>query len=278
MIKFFRKIRQSLLSEGKTRPNDSVGRAGKYMKYAIGEIVLVMIGILLALQVNEWNNERTRKMNEALIIEQLIADLKNSRSRLGQIIEMNEEKAKASAIVCHAFWKKNTPHDSIFQYMSIPQGTTVYSPNMGTARSLINSGNLALIKSADIKNEITAYVEKVEYRLKNVSRFEETYFRKARELLNEIVPSTQKPDSYFAKLIEESNSPSYAPERDEYKSDRPNHIEKIPFKVDKETLFQDKNVYMAYYNYLITHKRIGSLYKYILENTDALLDKLEGIG
>jgi hypothetical protein len=49
MIKFFRKIRQNLLLEGKT---------GKYLKYAIGEIVLVMIGILLALQVNNWNEER----------------------------------------------------------------------------------------------------------------------------------------------------------------------------------------------------------------------------
>lgn len=49
MIKFFRKIRQQLLNENKT---------SKYLKYAIGEIVLVMIGILLALQVNNWNNER----------------------------------------------------------------------------------------------------------------------------------------------------------------------------------------------------------------------------
>ena len=49
MIKFFRKIRQNLLMENKTR---------KYFKYAIGEIVLVMIGILLALQINNWNEKR----------------------------------------------------------------------------------------------------------------------------------------------------------------------------------------------------------------------------
>ena len=49
MIKFFRKIRQQLLSEGKT---------GKYIKYAIGEIILVVIGILLALQINNWNEQR----------------------------------------------------------------------------------------------------------------------------------------------------------------------------------------------------------------------------
>jgi len=49
MIKFFRKIRQNLLSEGKT---------GKYFKYAIGEIILVVIGILIALQINNWNQQR----------------------------------------------------------------------------------------------------------------------------------------------------------------------------------------------------------------------------
>ena len=50
MIKFFRKIRQNLLSEGKT---------GKYLKYAFGEIILVVIGILIALQINNWNENKS---------------------------------------------------------------------------------------------------------------------------------------------------------------------------------------------------------------------------
>ncbi len=53
MIKFFRKIRYDLMEKNKT---------GKYFKYAIGEIVLVVIGILIALQINNWN-EKTRKYN-----------------------------------------------------------------------------------------------------------------------------------------------------------------------------------------------------------------------
>ncbi|MDT0558333.1 DUF6090 family protein [Ichthyenterobacterium sp. W332] len=60
MIKFFRKIRYNLMSENKT---------GKYLKYAIGEIILVMVGILLALQVNNWNEGRKdiKKAHEILI-------------------------------------------------------------------------------------------------------------------------------------------------------------------------------------------------------------------
>ena len=49
MIKFFRKIRCDLIEKNKTR---------KYLKYAIGEIVLVVIGILISLQINNWNENQ----------------------------------------------------------------------------------------------------------------------------------------------------------------------------------------------------------------------------
>ena len=55
MIKFFRKIRQNLLSEDKTV---------KYLKYAIGEIMLVVIGIVIALQINNWNENRKNGIKE----------------------------------------------------------------------------------------------------------------------------------------------------------------------------------------------------------------------
>ncbi len=66
MIKFFRKIRQSLLVEGKT---------GKYFKYAIGEIVLVVIGILLALQINNWNEARKTRNKEMSYLTNIKNDL-----------------------------------------------------------------------------------------------------------------------------------------------------------------------------------------------------------
>lgn len=67
MIKFFRNIRQKLLQESKTT---------SYLKYAIGEIILVMIGILLALQVNDWNEIRKTKMFENEILNLIDQNLK----------------------------------------------------------------------------------------------------------------------------------------------------------------------------------------------------------
>ena len=67
MIKFFRHIRQNLIMENKT---------SKYFKYAFGEIVLVVIGILIALQINTWNEGRKARANEIKLIKGLMADAK----------------------------------------------------------------------------------------------------------------------------------------------------------------------------------------------------------
>ena len=87
MIKFFRKIRQNLLSEGKT---------GRYFKYAIGEIILVVIGILIALQINNWNESNKLKKEETLYLKRLKTDLEkdtlyynNNIDRANLLIDRN---------------------------------------------------------------------------------------------------------------------------------------------------------------------------------------------
>lgn len=63
MIKFFRHIRQRMIKEN---------RVSKYLLYAIGEIALVMIGILLALQVNTWNEGRKQTTHEQKVLKELL--------------------------------------------------------------------------------------------------------------------------------------------------------------------------------------------------------------
>jgi hypothetical protein len=79
MIKFFRKIRQNLLMENKT---------GKYFKYAIGEIALVVIGILIALSINNWNEQNKSNLKEVKILRELKNDLKSNYQELSTIKEM----------------------------------------------------------------------------------------------------------------------------------------------------------------------------------------------
>ncbi|TYA59664.1 DUF6090 family protein [Formosa maritima] len=73
MIKFFRKIRQNLLMENKT---------SKYFKYAIGEILLVVIGILIALQINNWNEKRIQQEQLVSVYERTLSDIDNDIQEL----------------------------------------------------------------------------------------------------------------------------------------------------------------------------------------------------
>ena len=77
MIKFFRNIRKKLILE-----NQSVIKNTNYFKYAIGEIVLVVIGILIALQINIWNEQRKTELNLKYKLNLLVTSLKNDRNRL----------------------------------------------------------------------------------------------------------------------------------------------------------------------------------------------------
>jgi hypothetical protein len=269
MIKFFRKIRQNMLTENKF---------SKYLLYALGEIVLVVIGILIALSINNWNNELNRKNAEKVIIEQLIADLTKSQIELKEIKESIENQAKASAIVCHAFFKKDLPNDSIYEYMRLPLGTATFSPTLGTARSIINSGNLTLIKSEDLKNKITAYVEVVEYKLKDINRYEETYFRNGQMLLKEVVQITNLlPKADLLRQTKDDNlSNSLVPRNDEL-SAIPKLIEKIPFETDLKELFQNYKLFSSYNSFLIAHRNSSYRYDDILVITSELLNTLKEV-
>jgi hypothetical protein len=83
VIKFFRHIRQSLLKEGKT---------SKYLAYAIGEIILVVIGILIALSINTWNQERINRTQSNELLRGIIKDLDQDIAGLDHSINYTESR------------------------------------------------------------------------------------------------------------------------------------------------------------------------------------------
>ena len=88
MIKFFRKIRQNLLMENVSK--GETGKTSKYIKYAIGEIVLVVIGILIALQINNWNERNKELKKEQAFLKEINLDFKSNKSQLDSIISYNK--------------------------------------------------------------------------------------------------------------------------------------------------------------------------------------------
>jgi len=78
MIKLFRNIRQNLILENKT---------SKYLKYAIGEIVLVVIGILIALQINNWNEGRKTKLKEVAVLSEILNSINGDFKLYDRVFE-----------------------------------------------------------------------------------------------------------------------------------------------------------------------------------------------
>jgi len=114
MIKFFRSIRKSLLSEGKT---------SKYFKYAIGEIVLVVIGILIALQINNWNENRKSQEKIDNYFEKMLVEMNQKKDWLKNYQKDNLKFNQDVERIAHITADKNA--DSIPVLKSLLGSLTV---------------------------------------------------------------------------------------------------------------------------------------------------------
>ena len=144
MIKFFRKIRYDLMEKNKT---------GKYLKYAIGEIVLVVIGILIALQINNWNNGRSDRNLEIKYLRSLKADFETDLINLDNFMVNRKLKFTDANNVLEMddpiTYKEINDMDSIIWNVFIWKNI---SPRTNTRDELIGSGNLNLITNDSIKS------------------------------------------------------------------------------------------------------------------------------
>lgn len=148
MIKFFRKIRQKLLSENKF---------SKYLIYAIGEIALVMIGILLALQVNNWNEKRKLKNEELKILSEFIQSLK---SDLETELSLTIKRIESDSIKINKVLQFTKEHknggESFAKYGSgfiVLTQELKFSPQTSTYRALESHG-VNLISNSKIRDLI----------------------------------------------------------------------------------------------------------------------------
>lgn len=150
MIKFFRKIRQQLLSENKF---------SKYLIYAIGEIILVVIGILIALQINNWNQAKQDGKKEQLLLNQLLVEYKSNLTQLNDKIYIRDEgiNSALSLLNYRSFEHQDVSNDSVNLHISRLIMRPTFDPELGVSTELINSGNLYLISNMDLRNKISAF-------------------------------------------------------------------------------------------------------------------------
>ena len=171
MIKIFRKIRQKLLNENKF---------SRYLIYAIGEIVLVVIGILIALQLNNYNDKLNQTEIEQKAIHNLKLDFEYNRSELNKSIEELITIRKNSFIILNYTGSKYQPTFDIDSILETVGSVPKYYPQNGFLLDLINSGKLGIIKNDILRNKLSSWLptlETLKDREKSVSDFSDDFIR-----------------------------------------------------------------------------------------------------
>ena len=152
-MKFFRKIRQSLLTENKFI---------KYLLYATGEIVLVVIGILIALQINNWNEDKKGRIREISFLENLNEDIKSDSLFYERAWFKNYPRKIAGLMKAKDYYQnKVIPNDTVQFLNDISfggiYGVGRFNSNDRTFQELVSTGNISLISNADIRARIGDY-------------------------------------------------------------------------------------------------------------------------
>lgn len=146
MIKFFRQIRQTMIKENKL---------SKYLLYAIGEIILVVIGILIALQINNANEEKKQRQKEVKYLRNIRNDLKINILELNKYIERRETQITAAISILEHYEGKPVEDYVEFNNNTINIYTwRKFFQNNNTFQELVNSGNLSLINNDSIKTKL----------------------------------------------------------------------------------------------------------------------------
>ena len=150
MIKFFRKIRQNLLMENNT---------GKYFKYALGEIILVVIGILIALQINNWNENRKAKAREVEILKDFKKELQFDIHQIDSIyMQYGRVKTAINQVLKHL--EEDLPYSDSLDYYLFDTALVYDAGGLtdGTYETLKSTG-FDLITNKEIRDLIILVYE-----------------------------------------------------------------------------------------------------------------------
>jgi uncharacterized protein YnzC (UPF0291/DUF896 family) len=200
MFRFFRKIKKSLIESG---------NAKRYFLYATGEIILVVFGILIALQINNWNEDRKNSKKEKIVLKELITTLEKNNEIVNERLTYIE-KFKASGLIILDVLDEKIPYsDTLHSHFVYAQFSGLGNLEARFSEAGYNALKLAgyeIIKSDSLKLQI---IEMFETYLPVLSSYEPETQSKMRDYYlqnfkNEMVPNdfeTLKNDSYYYEMV-----------------------------------------------------------------------------
>lgn len=159
MIKFFRISRRALMETGKTT---------RYFKYAIGEIILVVIGILIALQINNWNENRKYALDKTQFLNGMKLELKLDIDRADTLIARYKERLSYFNMVdpsynLHDLDIVPLPDSSnVLDYDKLMRRLMPFKPNNGTYQAFTTYGSTRVLKNNELLIDLQRYYSIIE--------------------------------------------------------------------------------------------------------------------
>lgn len=241
-MKVFRKVRKKLAEDNKPI---------KYLRYALGEILLVVLGILIALQINSWNEQRKLNAEEQYLLKELLAEFNTNQKKIKEDLYLNTNNQNAAIEILrmiHDESLRNYPKklDSLFiQVFSYGS----FNASTGTLDEIISTGKLRVIRDHSLRNMLTQWPGWIQNQQEDIDI--------RRDQLNFHV------EPFFVKYAPFKNGDTYI--------DFSHWSTKYKRKVLKGSKFD--------YNYdaLTSREFEGLLYKYVLDQDFVLLNDVETV-
>ena len=169
MIKFFRRIRYDLMEQNP--PAGRAGKSGKYLKYAIGEIILVVIGILIALAINDWKENEKLRLQEMIYLNNVKDDINTQINLLNVYIDFeNIIMDQCRDIIKHYELNEGFYHmDSIFPKLGDLTIRWTFTNANTTLLQLLNSNQINIIQNRQLKEELIAFNQQIDLFTKNTN-------------------------------------------------------------------------------------------------------------
>jgi len=254
MLRFFRNIRQKLAAE-----NNVV----KYLRYAIGEILLVVIGILIALQINNWNDLQKQQKLEKEYYCRLLEDTNQDKEQINNLIGLAKNRLKASNQAVRLLLKNKVKKVEIGNQIHLSTKAIYFDfkPNNSAFEDLKSGANLNIISDKSIIKSLNHYFNKVE-ELKSIIKVNGEHavnilFSHEDNFVNGLNQSSMTSSRFLTGM-----------EQDVYDAMPKNYDELLSDKIKTRLLNEALE-------YLSVNTRQLELYNYMMDEIDILEDLLE---
>lgn len=132
-----------------------------YILYALGEILLVVIGILIALQINNWNQERQNRNREQVILQDLHQEFLKNRDQLNLVIAGHQVSLKSSTWLLDHFdhLLNEEQQDSVIYHLKAMMSAWTFNPSQSGVQALINTSSFELIQDYELRQRLLLWTD-----------------------------------------------------------------------------------------------------------------------